>query len=94
MCALFCSLAVNAQESSTNVNNVSKESTKFITVGLGYYGFNGMENYGITIQGYNVNGVSIDMALRANFEDHGNYNCDFGVNYTFGFIRRMILVYI
>ena len=49
MCALFCSLAVNAQESSTNVNNVSKESTKFITVGLGYYGFNGMENYGITI---------------------------------------------
>lgn len=88
MCALFCSLAVNAQESSTNVNNVSKELTKFITVGLGYYGFNGMENYGITIQGYNVNGVSIDMALRANFEDHGNYNCDFGVNYTFGLYQK------
>ena len=49
MCALFCSFAVNAQESSTKVSNVSKESTFFTTVGLGYYGFDGMENYGFTI---------------------------------------------
>lgn len=88
MCVLFCSLAVNAQESTTNVSNVSKESTSFAAFGLGYYGFDGMENYGLTIQGYNVNGASIDVALRANFEDHGNYNIDFGVNYTFGLYQK------
>ena len=54
MCALFCSLTMNAQESKTNVSNVSNESTVFSTVGLGYYDFDGMENYGITIQGYTV----------------------------------------
>lgn len=88
MCVLFCSLAVNAQESTINVSNVSKESTTFSAIGLGYYGFDGMENYGFTMQGYKVNGVSIDLALRANFEDHGNYNIDFGFNYTFGLYQK------
>lgn len=88
MCALFCSLTMNAQESKTNVSNVSNESTVFSTVGLGYYDFDGMENYGITIQGYTVNGVSLDIAIRANFEEHGNVNGDFGLNYTFGLYQK------
>ena len=86
---LCLSVGANAQvtnEEKTSTQNVEKQI--LTSAGLGYYSFDGFDNYGFVVQGTKMNGIGIDMALRANFEDHGNYNVDFGINYTFGLYQK------
>lgn len=52
-------------------------------VNLVYYGFDGFSNYGLSDYMINPNKVGFDLNLRANFEKYGNYNVDFGPNYSF-----------
>ena len=59
------------------------DDLEFGIVGLGYYSFDGFDNWGATFGRINPNGFGGEMSIRMNFEDHGNYNADLGVNYSF-----------
>lgn len=54
--------------------------------GVSYYGFDGFDNWGIAIQSIKPNDISGELALRTNFDDHGNYNLDLGINYSFALL--------
>lgn len=68
------------QENKSDENN-GKET--FSYVGFGFESFNGFNNYGLAMHFLTPNGFGMDYNLRASFKDHGNYNVDVGVNYSF-----------
>ena len=45
--------------------------------------FDGFDNYGIVDHWINPNRIGGEFGIRASFEDHGNYNVDLGINYSF-----------
>lgn len=59
------------------------EDESFGFVELVYYSFEAGKNYGLSFVNINPKGVSMEYGFRANFEKYGNYNADFGVNYSF-----------
>lgn len=63
--------------------NKEEEKESFGAIGLMFYSFDGFENYGLFATHINPNGVGMDFALRANFKDHGNFNADILINYSF-----------
>ena len=55
------------------------------TVGLGYWSYDGGENWGLQVSGLRYNGWASEFNMRANLKKYGNYNVDcafFG--YSFG----------
>jgi hypothetical protein len=55
---------------------------------VGFYSFDGFENWGITYGGINPNGIGLDFALRMNFKKHGNFNADVLLNYSLGLVSK------
>ena len=63
-----------------NVNLV-----EFATMGIGYWSYDGFENWGIQISSLQYNGYASEINIRANFKKYGNFNCDFAfLGYSFG----------
>ena len=67
---------------SQNVRSDDEDET-IGGVNLVYYGFDGFQNYGISLYSLNPNGLGFEWGIRANFEKYGNYNTDLGLNYSF-----------
>ena len=88
-------MSVNAQSlikndySSTSATATTKttESDKVescSSMGLSYYSFDGFENWGLNVvNGVEPNGWFFDLIVRAQFKEHGNYNGDLLLNYSF-----------
>ena len=55
---------------------------------VGFYSFDGFENWGIAYGGINPNGVGLDFAFRMNFKEHGNFNVDVLLNYSVGLVSN------
>lgn len=69
------------QESKSENNSEEKETVGYI--GLGFWSFSQGENYGLTGINVTPNGLGVDFAYRMEFHEHGNFNVDFGPNYSF-----------
>ena len=92
MATMFLS-ATNAQTVITNdygsssvtsaASQDADDRESFSAFGIGYYGFDGFHNWALNSHFLTPNGVGFDFNIRANFEKYGNYNADFGVNYSF-----------
>ena len=68
--------------SSSKSYSVSKS---IATIGLGYWNYDGGENWGMQCSFLNYNGWAGEWNLRAYFEKYGNYNCDLALlGYSFG----------
>lgn len=80
--AFCCVMSSYGQIDNMDTKTKTPAETKAF-VGLSYYGFDGFKNWGLTVQGIKHNGVFGELALRANFDDHGNYNVDLGINYSY-----------
>ncbi|MBR1547596.1 MAG: hypothetical protein IJ637_02575 [Prevotella sp.] len=79
------SLGVDNVNATTGADD---DSESFGYGGLLYYGFDDFENYGLTFGMLNPNGFGLDIALRAQFKDHGNFNGDFLFNYSFALMSK------
>ena len=55
---------------------------------VGFYSFDGFENWGIAYGGINPNGIGLDFAFRMNFKEHGNFNVDVLLNYSVGLVSN------
>ena len=55
---------------------------------VGFYSFDGFENWGIAYGGINPNGIGLDFAFRMNFKEHGNFNVDALLNYSVGLVSN------
>lgn len=71
-------------EQAANLNN--KEYVhEFGTIGLGYWSYDGGENYGIQASHLAYNGWATEFNMRGNFKKYGNYNVDLALlGYSFG----------
>lgn len=83
MAAAIFTGAAAQETSATQTAAAESENKAFATVGASFYSFDNFENYGISMHGYNPNGISMDLNLRMNFKSHGNVNADLGINYSF-----------
>ena len=73
----------------------SEEKESFSCVGLGFYSYDGFENYGVVAGSYTFNGFGFSNAIRMNFEKHGNWNWDLLFNYSYGAYQKddlMVLI--
>lgn len=71
--------------SPTKVSSGSSESAGYY--GLGFFSYDGAENYGLSFGGYYYNWLGFGLNLRSNwkFSDHQNtYNADFLLNFSIG----------
>ena len=75
----------NEKPQSENKPTTTTETTSDITMmGLGYYTFDGFENWGLFGSYMKANACGFDLGYRGNFDDrHGNFNFDLGINYSF-----------
>ncbi len=71
-----------ADGQNVNESNDGDKET-FGTIGLMYYGFKDLDNYGLYWNMDTPNGFGMDFALRAQFKSHGNFNLDLLFNYSF-----------
>lgn len=46
------------------------------TVGVGAWFYDGMQNYGLYLSYYTINGWALNMNFRSSFKKYGNYNLD------------------
>ncbi len=95
----LCCCNVNAEDNypdddvappSKTVNDDEKVQTASY-YGLGFYSYDGMENYSLSFGAYNFNGFGLGMNLRSNFKfkDHQNtYNADLVINYSMGVYKN------
>ena len=81
---VFCGIMSSHAQTNSVVKKTASET--MTSAGISYYGFDGFDNWGIAIQSIKPNGVSGELALRTNFDDHGNYNLDLGINYSFALL--------
>lgn len=89
--SLVTFINVNAQTviknnyNSTTTENSKEQSTSdsFGSFNFQYMSFDGFDNYGIVDHWINPNRIGGEFGIRASFEDHGNYNVDLGINYSF-----------
>ena len=79
----FTSFAPN-KTTATNAD----ASNMISSFNLVFYSFDGGENYGFSDYFLNPNGFGGEFNIRANFEDHGNYNFDLALNYTFELLKK------
>ncbi len=66
-------------------NDNPKESLGYY--GLGFYSYDGAENYSLSYGMYKFNGLGIGMNLRSNFkfsDNQNTFNADVLLNYSFG----------
>lgn len=68
---------------SSTETTESDDDESFLPYAVSYYSFDGFENWGIGFQAINPNKFGMEMGIRMNFEEHGNYNIDLGLNYSF-----------
>ena len=93
---VLCTMSMaNAQEVVNNYDNVGSiddydvdEKESFASIGLGYFSYDGFENYGITTNTYTYNGFGLGLNFRMNFKEHGNYNSDLLFNYSLGLYQQ------
>lgn len=71
-------------EQAANLNN--KNIVREIgTIGLGYWTYDGYENYGIQASHLAYNGWATEFNIRFSFKKYGNYNVDLALlGYSFG----------
>ena len=77
--------SADGQTVSTGGGSEDEHET-FGYVGLQYYNFSDyhdFSNYGISYSLTTPNGFGLDLAFRAQFKSHGNFNTDFLLNYSF-----------
>lgn len=92
----LCTMSMaNAQEVVNNYDNIgtlddydADEKESFGSLGLGYFSYDGFENFGITANTYTYNGFGMGLNARMNFKKHGNYNSDFLFNYSLGVYQQ------
>lgn len=96
---LMAILTINVANAQTIINNYdgvdnltfdteAEDNESFSCVGLGFYSYDGFENYGLSCGRYTFNGFGFSNAIRMNFEKHGNWNWDFMPNYSFGAYKK------
>lgn len=75
----------STSESSAEDQNTSKEAEEesIVSMNLVYYGFDDYSNYGLSDYFINPNGVGMDLNIRMNFKEYGNYSFELGPNYSF-----------
>ena len=64
------------------------DDLEFGLIGVGYYSFDGIENWGLNFARINPNGLGWEMGFRLAFEEHGNYNYEMGINYSFKLLSQ------
>lgn len=64
------------------------DDLEFGLIGVGYYSFDGFDNWGLTFSRINPNGLGMELGFRMNFEEHGNFNSDLGINYSFKLLNN------
>lgn len=64
------------------------DDLEFGLIGVGYYSFDGFDNWGLTFSRINPNGLGMELGFRMNFEEHGNFNSDLGINYSFKLLNE------
>lgn len=92
----LCAMSMaNAQEVVNNYDNVGTiddydedEKESFVSLGLGYFSYDGFENYGICAHTYTYNGFGMGLNFRAQFKEHGNFNSDLLFNYSLGVYQQ------
>lgn len=68
--------------------NEDASSVEFNTMGIGYWSYDGFENWGIQMSSLTYNGWASEINLRANLKKYGNYNMDFAFfGHSFGLTK-------
>lgn len=70
----------------TQKTSDNNESESLSYIGLGFYSFEGFNNWGFNDAYLNWNGLGFELAFRSQlkFNDYDNLNFDVGLNYSFG----------
>ena len=70
---------------AAGIDNKIEDVNYIGTVGLGYWSYDGGENWGLQVSGLRYNGWASEFNLRANLKKYGNYNVDCAfLGYSFG----------
>lgn len=100
---LFCSFSINADDIYPDDDEVVVNTSKTVTVdsqddtnelrttyGLGFFSYDGFENYGLSSGLYKFNGVGMGLNFRANFKkrEESTYNSDILLNYSIGLYKN------
>lgn len=100
---LFCSFSINADDIYPDDDEVVVNSSKPVKIenhsdtndrkgyyGLGFFSYDGGENYGLSFGGYIFNDVGMGFNLRANFKkrEESTYNSDILLNYSIGLYKN------
>lgn len=96
---LFFAMSISAGNNYPDDDVVKISKTKEATssidqigiYGLGFYSYDGAENYGLTVGFYHFDGFGFNLNIRSNwkFKDHQNtYNADLLLNYSIGFYNN------
>ena len=68
--------------------NENISSVEFNTMGIGYWSYDGFENWGIQMSSLTYNGWASEINIRANLKKYGNYNMDFAfLGHSFGLTK-------
>lgn len=69
----------------SKIEGVDYSYINIVTTGLGYWSYDGGENWGIQISGLRYNGWASEINFRANLKKYGNLNMDIAfLGYSFG----------
>lgn len=84
LCLLSLVSSGFAQTSDSNNEDGSNTTIKN-AAGLSYHSFKGANNFGVFVQSLNskMKGWGLEMGFRSSFKEYGNYNVDWGINYSF-----------
>lgn len=101
---LFCSFSINADDIYPDDDEVVVNTSKTVTVdsqddtnelrtayGLGFFSYDGFENYGLSGGLYKFNGVGMTYNIRSNykFKDNQNTsNADWLLNFSMGIYKN------
>lgn len=72
-------------ERAAGINDKIKDVNYIGTIGLGYWSYDGGENWGLQASGLRYNGWASEFNIRAKLKKYGNYNVDCAfLGYSFG----------
>jgi len=72
-------------EQTAGLDDKKENVREFGAVGLGYWSYDGGENYGLQSSHLAYNGWATEFNIRAQFKKYGNYNIDLALfGYSFG----------
>lgn len=84
LCMMLAVCATTKAQSAVEDNNISFEETS-----IGYWGFDGMSNYGASWNHYGLRSwYGLDLNLRAGFKRYSNNSLDIGINRIFPFSAK------